>query len=160
MYGKSEQWITFWIFNTVPPTLTPLLFGQHDSQAECGRWRSFRQSERWPCHFLCRTSLVGNTAPGSRNMLQLQTGLVNRGASPSHRLMPSPMAADATWRPLSLQPERRRRRAPAGSRTPMSMSCTGKAFSAGRRAACRPLMSPPFSWRLTITAYLHVLCVD
>lgn len=58
------------------------------------------------------------------------------------RVGPSPMAADATWRPLSLQPARRCRRAPAGSREPMSMSCTEKAFSAGRQAACRPLLSP------------------
>ncbi|KAI3367681.1 hypothetical protein L3Q82_026523, partial [Scortum barcoo] len=62
--------------------------------------------------------------------------------SPSPSLMPSPMAADATWRPQSLQPARRRRRAPAGSPKPMSMSCTEKAFSAGRQAACRPLLSP------------------
>lgn len=63
-------------------------------------------------------------------------------AGPSPTLMPSPMAADATWRPQSLQPARRRRRAPAGSPKPMSMSCTEKAFSAGRQAACRPLLSP------------------
>lgn len=63
-------------------------------------------------------------------------------ASPRPSHMPSPMAADATWRPKSLQPARRRRRAPAGSPEPMSMSCTEKAFSAGRQAACRPLLSP------------------
>lgn len=63
-------------------------------------------------------------------------------ASPSPTLMPSPMAADATWRPRSLQPARRCRRAPAGSPEPMSMSCTERAFSAGRQAACRPLLSP------------------
>lgn len=63
-------------------------------------------------------------------------------ASPRPSHMPSPMAADATWRPQSLQPARRRRRAPAGSPEPMSMSCTEKAFSAGRQAACRPLLSP------------------
>ncbi|KAK5857461.1 hypothetical protein PBY51_010708 [Eleginops maclovinus] len=63
-------------------------------------------------------------------------------AKPSPSLMPSPMAADATWRPQSLQTARRRRRAPAGSPKPMSMSCTEKAFSAGRQAACRPLLSP------------------
>ncbi|KAK2891834.1 hypothetical protein Q8A73_017499 [Channa argus] len=63
-------------------------------------------------------------------------------ANPSSSLMPSPVAADATWRPQTLQPARRRRRVPARSQTPMSMSCTEKAFSAGRQAACRPLLSP------------------
>lgn len=63
-------------------------------------------------------------------------------ASPSPSILPSPTAADATWRPQSLQPARRRRRAPAGSPEPMSMSRSEKAFSAGRQAACRPLLSP------------------
>ncbi|KAK2826005.1 hypothetical protein Q5P01_020219 [Channa striata] len=63
-------------------------------------------------------------------------------ANPSSSLMPSPVAADATWRPQTLQPARRRRRVPARSQKPMSMSCTEKAFSAGRQAACRPLLSP------------------
>ncbi len=77
-----------------------------------------------------------------RNVLQLYRQAWQQRASPSPSLMPSPMAADATWRPQSLQPARRRRRAPAGSPKPMSMSCTEKAFSAGRQAACRPLLSP------------------
>lgn len=81
-------------------------------------------------------------------------------ASPSPRLMPSPMAADATWRPQSLQPARRRRRAPAGSPKPMSVSCTEKAFSAGRQAGSLPSSPVPLSWRQSVTARLHVLCVD
>lgn len=69
-------------------------------------------------------------------------------AGPSPSLLPSPMAADATWRSQSLQPARRRRRAPAGSPKPMSMSCIEKAFSAGRQAACRPLLSPFLGGRM------------
>lgn len=81
-------------------------------------------------------------------------------AGPRPTLMPSPMAADATWRPQSLQPARRRRRAPAGSPKPMSMSCTEKAFSAGRQAGSLPSSPVPLPWRQSVTARLHVLCVD
>lgn len=81
-----------------------------------------------------------------RQVPQMCFGSIDRlgeqRASPSPSLVHSPVAADATWRPRSLQPASRRRRAPAGSPKPMSMSCTEKAFSAGRQAACRPLLSP------------------
>lgn len=79
-------------------------------------------------------------------------------ASPNHGFRTSPVAADATWRPQSLQPMRRRWRAPAGSPQLMSMSCTEKALSAGKQARCCPLLSPFLGGG--VTARLHVLCVD
>lgn len=137
----------------------------HDSQAECGRWRSFRPSKGWPCHFFLpppHTESVWctNTVPAFRNVPRpyRQAWLTEGWSRPQSQH--SPVAADATWLPWSLQPASRHRREPAGSPEPMSVSCTERAFSAGRQAGSMPSCPVPLSWRQSVTARLHVLCVD
>ncbi|CAB1443441.1 unnamed protein product [Pleuronectes platessa] len=146
---------------TVPPLQPPPLSEQPDSQAECGRWSGLSGRAKGDlATSLCRTGLVGNNSDQVPEMCHSSTDRPGeQRASPSPSLVPSPMAADATWRPQSLQPASRRRRAPAGSPKPMSVSCTEKALSAGGQAARRPLLSP-LSRRPSVTARLHVLCVD
>lgn len=150
VWKQCAQWLALWILNKVPPPPPPPPPIPNPSPL-CAAWQPSRmwqvevfQAERgvtlplpmqnwfWlvtqcQTHKMCYSSV---DRPGEQR------------AGPSPTLMPSPMAADATWRPRSLQPARRCRRAPAGSPEPMSMSCTERAFSAGRQAACRPLLSP------------------
>lgn len=135
VYGKCAEWITFWILNKLHPLNPhPSLRSMTAEQNVAGGGLSGRAR--------------GDLATSSVELVWLVTqyqvpemcySSIDRPGE--QRASPSPMAADATWRPQSLQPVRRHRRAPAGSPKPMSMSCTETAFSAGRQAACRPPLS-------------------
>lgn len=127
----------FWILNKVPPLhppSSPCILTAEQNMAGGGLSGRAR----------------GDLATSSAELVQLvthgkippkcaptpQTGLV-----PALDSCPSPLAADATWWPTSLQ-RGWCRRSPAGSPKPVSMSWTEKAFSTGRQATCRPLLSP------------------
>ncbi|KAM7375919.1 hypothetical protein PAMP_005680 [Pampus punctatissimus] len=77
---------------------------------------------------------------------------VEQRASPSPSLMPRPMAADATWRPRSLQ------LASTSRVTEAHVHVMHRGGLLSRQAACRPLLSPFLGD--SVTARLHVLCVD